>query len=105
MNKKILTDLVRCPNGHRFPVNLKKHLNRREKYCPRCKAPVNVRPKFWFLPSPDWIAVKEGYRNAAEKKHVEKERAEAMARFFEMFSGRRRRKRTHPSASTPTTSG
>jgi hypothetical protein len=86
--------LVTCPNGHRFPVNLKKHLNRRERYCPRCKAPFNLRPKFWFSPNPDWIAQKEGYRNAQDKKRAQEEAAERMAQLFGMFGrgGRRGRK-------------
>ena len=62
------TILVKCPNGHRFPVNPKKHLNRREKYCPRCKAPVNVRPKFWFLPNPSWLEQRE--IQASERQHI-----------------------------------
>lgn len=51
--------LVTCPNllcRFRFPVNLKKHLYRRERFCPRCHTKVNVRPSRWsFLPNPNWF--------------------------------------------------
>jgi len=83
--------LVTCPNGHRFPVNLGKHLNRAERYCPRCKQPVRVRSRFWFTPNEDWLAKKEGYRNAAEKKRSQREVAERLTEFFGMLTGKRRR--------------
>jgi len=54
-----MATLVTCPNGHRFPVNLKKHTNRRERYCPRCHAEVIVRKRFRFLPNPNWQREKE----------------------------------------------
>lgn len=69
------TILVKCPNAecrHRFPVNLDKHLNRRERYCPRCKTPINVRPKFWFSPNPDWSEQKQ--REAGNRRFM-KQRA------------------------------
>jgi len=52
-----MTYILPCPNcGFRFPVNPKKHLYRRERYCPRCKTPTNIRPSRWsFLPSPNWF--------------------------------------------------
>jgi len=85
--------IVTCPNGHRFPVNLKKHLNRRERYCPKCKAAVNVRPKFWFSPNPDWAAMKQGYANVATKKRAEEEQAKRLIEFFAMISKRRVRQK------------
>jgi len=71
--------LVTCPKGHRFPVNLKKHLNRRTRFCPRCKTEVTVRSRFKFLPNPDWAAMKQGYANAAEQKRAQASRMELIA--------------------------
>jgi len=54
--------LVKCTNPlclFRFPVNLKKHLNRRERFCPRCHTKTNVRPKLWFSPNPKWSQQRE----------------------------------------------
>ena len=87
-----MNTLVRCVNGHRFPINLKKHLNRRERYCPRCHQPIQVRSKLSFTPSLDWVARKEGYASAATKKQAEMEVAQRLAEFFGTLRGRRRRK-------------
>lgn len=46
--------IVKCVNGHRFPVNLKKHRNRRERFCPRCHVVVQVRKRLGWLPNLDW---------------------------------------------------
>lgn len=90
-----MSTIVECPSGHRFPVNPKKHLNRRERYCPKCRTEVVIRKRFSLLPNPDWTAMKEGYRNAAEKKRVEKERVETVQKFFEMFGARGKRRQKH----------
>ena len=87
------TILVKCPNGHRFPINPKKHLDRRERFCPRCKAEVKVRGRLGdFMPNPDWLAKKEGSRNAQDKKRAQAEAAERLAQFFGMLRGRRHAK-------------
>jgi len=52
------THIIKCPNplcGFHFPVNLKKHLYRRERFCPRCHTEITVRPRFKFLPNPNWF--------------------------------------------------
>jgi len=57
-----MTTLVKCPNplcGFRFPVNLKKHLHRRTRFCPRCHTEIPVRRRFKFLPNPKWNQQKE----------------------------------------------
>ena len=51
--------VVSCSNGHRFPVNLEKHRNRADVFCPRCREKVVVRKKFFFSPNPDWEKEKE----------------------------------------------
>jgi len=85
-----MSTIVTCPNGHRFPVNLKKHLDRTERFCPRCKQPVQVRSKVSFTPNPDWIAKREGYRNAAHKKEVQKRLAEMWG---VLLGGKKKRRR------------
>ena len=51
--------MVECSKGHRFPVNLNKHTDRRYVMCPRCKEEINVRKEHWFEPNPDWQKIKE----------------------------------------------
>jgi len=83
--------LVTCPNGHRFPVNLKKHQNRNYRLCPHphCGAKVIVKKRFSFLPNPDWTAMKEGYRNAQDKKRKQQERIKLVEQWFGL-KGRKR---------------
>jgi len=63
---------VTCPNGHRFPVNLKKHTNRRERICPQCRAEVIVRKRFFFTPNPKWQKQKEEQSEATRQKREQK---------------------------------
>jgi len=97
-----MTSVVTCPNGHHFLVNPNKHLNRNYRLCPRrgCNAKVIIKRRFSFLPNPDWAAMKQGYRDATDKKRKEKETLERMQQFFGMFSGRRRKKRVERETST-----
>lgn len=86
------TILVTCPNGHRFPVNLEKHQNRDYRICPRrgCGERVKIRSRLSFTPNPDWLAKKEGYRNAQEKRRAQEEAQEKLNQFFSMLSRGRR---------------
>jgi len=55
------TVLMTCTNPlcrFRFPVNLKKHLYRRERFCPRCHTEITVRQRFSFRPNPKWTQQK-----------------------------------------------
>jgi len=87
--------IVTCPNGHRFPVNPNKHLDRNYRLCPRrgCNTKVVIKKRFSFLPNPDWTAIKQGYANAAEKKRKQKEAMERMEQAFGLLGKRRRKKR------------
>jgi len=69
-----MTTLIKCPNpecGHRFPINLKRHTNRRERFCPRCRTQIIIRRRFSFKPNPKWLEEKQ-------------EQAETRARIKEM---------------------
>jgi len=91
-----MVQVVTCPNGHRFPVNPNKHLDRNYRLCPRrgCNAKVVIKKRFSFLPNPDWLAMKQGFRDATDKKRKEREALERMQEFLGMLSGRRRKKRS-----------
>lgn len=56
-----MVEMVTCSNGHRFPVNKDKHLDRDYRICPRkgCRERVKVRSKWSFLPSVHWPRIKE----------------------------------------------
>lgn len=53
---------VTCGNGHRFPVNLNKNINRNHVFCPRCRNKVAIRGRTWTGPNPDWKDQKLSYR-------------------------------------------
>lgn len=59
MSSKVV---VKCSNGHKFPVNLNKHKNRPHVFCPECKEKVVVRKKRIFSQNPDWEKQKERHR-------------------------------------------
>ena len=62
---------VQCPNGHRFQVNLNKHVDR-NRYCPICKAEVQVRPPILnWKPNSSWPHIK---KEAEDTRREEKER-------------------------------
>lgn len=49
-------EIVRCSQGHKFPVNRNKHLGEDYVICPRpgCREQVKIRRRFKFLPNPKW---------------------------------------------------
>lgn len=57
---------MRCSNGHRFPINPKKHTDRNYVLCPECYDKVMVRKEHFFSPSPDWEKEKERRRSDRE---------------------------------------
>ena len=63
---------VECPNGHRFQVNLNKHVDRNYRYCPVCKAEVQVKPSILnWKPNTSWPNIKKELEDARKE---EKER-------------------------------
>jgi len=44
-----MVEIIRCSNGHRFPVNRNKHLNSDSVLCPKCREKVKIRRRFKFL--------------------------------------------------------
>lgn len=63
------TIVVRCANGHRFPVNTEKHKDRDHRLCPSCGVRVDAKKIGLlgkeFQPDPNWQAKKE---RAAEER-------------------------------------
>lgn len=53
--------MVTCPNGHRFPVNKKKHTDRNYRFCPHkgCGTRVTIKSPFSFSPNSNWSRIKE----------------------------------------------
>ena len=49
-----MVEIIRCSQGHRFPVNPKKDANRDYKMCPRCHERVNIPKRSKFSPNPKW---------------------------------------------------
>jgi len=81
--------VVRCPScGFRFPVNPQKHVDRKEKYCPRCHTPVQVRSRLSFKPNQSWTEMRNEKRLQALRKQAQKQ-AKSPAQFF--FKGGRPR--------------
>lgn len=65
------TAIVRCSQGHRFPVNPKKNTSRDHVFCPRCREKVKVRSRWTFLPNSNWEKQKE---MSASRRREMKER-------------------------------
>lgn len=59
---------VRCPDGHKFNINLEKHQNRDYVICPKagCYNKVKIpRGKKWkFVPNPKWPEEKQPTRRS-----------------------------------------
>jgi len=72
-----MTVVVMCPNGHRFPVNPNKHINRNYRLCPHpgCNAKVIIKKRFRFLPNRNWLhqRAEETYQRTRIKQMREKE--------------------------------
>lgn len=65
--------LLKCPTCHyHFPVNLKKHINRRERYCPQCRTPITVRSKISFGTNPKWLEQKQREAEIRERMKEKK---------------------------------
>jgi hypothetical protein len=66
--------MVKCSNGHRFPVNLDKHQDRNYRICPRpnCGARVKVKTSIWS-PNARWARIK-AEREQALKEERERRR-------------------------------
>lgn len=57
-----MVEIATCPNGHRFPINRRNHINRRERICPTCRAEVIIRKRFSFKPTVGWSERKKEQR-------------------------------------------
>jgi len=69
-------ELVTCSNCyHTFPINPNKHRNRKERYCPRCKTPLEKRG--WFdkkwKPNKEWLRKREEEQKVREQVRKAKE--------------------------------
>lgn len=68
--------LVKCENGHRFPVNTSKHKDRNYRLCPKCRAKVEAKGFFnpEFQPDKNWQLKRINDRLEAEQKRRQKPR-------------------------------
>jgi hypothetical protein len=64
--------IVKCSNGHRFPVNLEKHTDRDYVFCPKCREQVKVRKEHFFSPNPKWMKEKEEREDARKEMKLKK---------------------------------
>jgi len=77
----IPTIIVECSNGHRFPVNLEKHIDRDYVFCPKCREQVKVRKEHFFSPNPKWMKEKEERESEKKQMRLMKKKRESIPMF------------------------
>lgn len=63
-------EVILCGNGHKFPLNRRKHEHETYVLCPKCKAEVSIRKKILRLPNLKWPEIK--LHAAAEKAEMKR---------------------------------
>lgn len=72
--RKNKVEVISCSNGHRFPLNRKKHEHETHVLCPKCKGEVQIRKKILRFPNPEWPKIK--LHNAADRVEIKRKATE-----------------------------
>jgi len=88
---KKTTKLLKCSNPEcrkRFPVNLEKHTNRKERTCPFCRTTIQIRRSLRnWKPNPQWSEQKEDARDRKRTEKEMKRRPKKPPSFLKRFLG------------------
>lgn len=68
-----MVEIIICGQGHRFPLNRRKHEHETYVLCPKCKAEVSIRKRILGF-DPKWPEIK--LHSAAEKAEMKRRRQE-----------------------------
>lgn len=78
---KNTTIIIKCSNGHRFPVNLEKHQNRNYRWCPKCGEQITIKKKHFWQPNPNWQQEKIDRADVIRETKAKKKKSEPLMQF------------------------